>query len=94
MIRNTFLGAYLAVQWLRLSASTAGSMGLIPGRGTKISHAMRSVAKKERNTSLREDQQGSCGFKIHQLEVVFEIKEVDSHPKRVQGKHGDVGDTL
>ena len=69
-------------------------MGLIPGRGTKISHAMRSVAKKERNTSLREDQQGSCGFKIHQLEVVVEIKEVDSHPKRVQGKHGDVGDTL
>ena len=55
---------------------------------------MRSVAKKERNTSLREDQQGSCGFKIHQLEVVVEIKEVDSHPKRVQGKHGDVGDTL
>jgi len=27
------------VQWLRLRASTAGVMGLIPGQGTKISHA-------------------------------------------------------
>ena len=28
------------VQWLRLHASTAGGMGLIPGRGTKISQAV------------------------------------------------------
>ena len=49
--------------------------------------------KREKHLS-REDQQGGCGFKIHQLEVVVEIKEVDSHPKRVQGKHGDMGDTL
>ena len=26
-------------QWLRLQASTAGDVGLIPGWGTKISHA-------------------------------------------------------
>ena len=30
----------LAVQWLRLCDSIAGGMGLIPGQGTKILHAM------------------------------------------------------
>ena len=34
------LGTSLAVQWLRLHASTAGGMGLIPCRGNKILHAM------------------------------------------------------
>ena len=29
-------GTSLAVQWLGLHASTAGGIGLIPGRGTKI----------------------------------------------------------
>ena len=53
MVRNTFLGTYLAVQWVRLGASTAGSMGSIPGRGTKISHATHSAAKK-RETPLSE----------------------------------------
>ena len=33
------LGAFLVVQWLRLLASTADGMGLIPGLGSKISHA-------------------------------------------------------
>ena len=32
-------GTSLVVQWLRLWASTAGSMGLIPAQGTKILHA-------------------------------------------------------
>ena len=30
----------LVVQWLRLCASGAGGMGLIPGWGTKIPHAV------------------------------------------------------
>ena len=30
------VGTSLAVQWLRLRASTAGGTGLIPGQGTKI----------------------------------------------------------
>ena len=30
----------LVVQWLRLCASTAGDVGLIPGWGTKIPHAI------------------------------------------------------
>ena len=34
------------VQWLRLPASTAGSMGLIPGQGTKIPHAMKHSKNK------------------------------------------------
>ena len=32
-------GTSLAVQCLRLCTSTAGGMGLIPGRGTRILHA-------------------------------------------------------
>ena len=38
----------LAVQWLRLSASTAGGTVLIPGRGTKIPHATRHRQKKKK----------------------------------------------
>ena len=34
------------VRWLRLQASTAGDAGLIPGRGTKIPHAMWWTKKK------------------------------------------------
>ena len=33
-------GTSLAVQWLRLCASTAGGVGSIPGWGTKIPHAV------------------------------------------------------
>ena len=42
-IENWKIGTSLAVQWLRLFASTIGNTGLIPGHGTKISHG---VAKK------------------------------------------------
>ena len=39
------------VQWLRLRASTAGSMGSILGQGTKIPQArQRGVAKKKKKT--------------------------------------------
>ena len=37
--QETPLGTSQAVQWLRLHASNAGGMGLIPGQGTKIPHA-------------------------------------------------------
>ena len=33
------LGTSLVVQWLRLCTASAGGVGLIPGRGTKIPHA-------------------------------------------------------
>ena len=39
------IGTSLAVQWLGLPISTAGGMGLDPGWGTKIPHAMQP--KKE-----------------------------------------------
>ena len=38
----------MAVQWLRLRASTSGGMCSIPSQGTKIPHAMQHSQKKER----------------------------------------------
>ena len=38
-------GTSLAVQWLRLRASTAGAMGSISGRGSKIPRAPRRGQK-------------------------------------------------
>ena len=40
----------LAVQWLRLLASTAGRAGSVPGGRTR-SHMLDSEAKKKKNTS-------------------------------------------
>ena len=40
------LGTSLAVQWLRLHASNAGSAGSVSGWGTKISHAHRTAKNK------------------------------------------------
>ena len=40
-------GTSLAVQWLRLHASTAGGAGSIPGGGTKILHAVWCGQKKK-----------------------------------------------
>ena len=42
-VRNT-----LAVQQLRLCASTSGHLGLIPGQGAKISHAIQHSPKKNK----------------------------------------------
>ena len=42
-------GPSLAVQWLRLHASTAGDTGSIPGQGTKIPHT--AWLKKKRSSS-------------------------------------------
>ena len=40
------------VQWLRLCASTAGGMGLIPGQGTKIPHARELDLGKLKKVSM------------------------------------------
>ena len=45
--KNTF-GASLAVQWLRLCASTAGGAGLIPGQGSFSRQEMQPKKIKEK----------------------------------------------
>ena len=50
----TEFGTSLGVQWLRLCASTAGDAGLIPGRGTKIPHAMQRGQKIKKTKHLTE----------------------------------------
>lgn len=40
-------GTSLAVPWLRLKASTAGSVSSIPGQGTKISSAMQQPKQRK-----------------------------------------------
>ena len=35
-VKVWFVGASLAVQWLRFRAASAGGLGSIPGQGTKI----------------------------------------------------------
>ena len=39
-------GTSLAIQWLSLHTSPAGSMGSLPGQGTKILPAMQHEKKK------------------------------------------------
>ena len=39
--KSDFMGTSLVVQWLKLHDFNAGDMGLIPGWGTKIPHALQ-----------------------------------------------------
>ena len=57
LVRSCLEGTSLAVQWLRLHASTAGGMGSIPGRGTKIPHAARCGQKRSCREEEREGMQ-------------------------------------
>ena len=45
-------GTSLAIQWLRLCASTAGGTGLIPGQGTKIPYATQYGKKKKKTLNI------------------------------------------
>ena len=47
LTRSQKQGTSLAVQWLRLCASTAEGTGSIPGQGTKIPHATEHSQKKK-----------------------------------------------
>ena len=51
-LKSGNLGTSLAVQWLRLCASTVGAMDLIPGQGIKIQHAAWHGQKKKWNSFL------------------------------------------
>ena len=62
------LGTSLAVQWLRLCASTAGDAGLIPGHGTKIPHAAaktkQNKTKQKKNEWKLFSPRGNAGFTV------------------------------
>ena len=47
-------GTSLVVQWLRLCASTAGGMGSISGKGTKILHVCTARPKKEKQKTNKQ----------------------------------------
>ena len=49
-------GTFLAVQWLRLCASTAGDAGSIPGQGTKILHAAQTAKEKENEIFKKKEE--------------------------------------
>ena len=71
-IKDCFRGTSLAVQWLRqlrLWASTAEGMGLIPGQGTKIPHAVQGgKKKKKKKVSLRNFLKKDC---IKEMVMLF-----------------------
>ena len=48
------IGTSLAVQWLKLWASSAGVTGLIPGQGANNPHAMQHDQKTSQINSLKE----------------------------------------
>ena len=50
--RYLSIRTFLADQWLRLCASTAGGMGLIPGQGTKVLNAEHRKKKRRRRRYL------------------------------------------
>ena len=56
--KNRSPGTSLVIQWLRLRTSTAGGTGLIPGRGTKISHASWYDQKKQTKKKTEEEEPG------------------------------------
>ena len=48
-------GTFLAVQWLRLHASTEGVTGSIPGWGSKIPQAVQCGQKKKERKSVKRE---------------------------------------
>ena len=74
-------GTSLAVQWLRLQASTAGNMGSTPGRGTKILHVMwcREREKKRSFTLYCWDNLDSVIESIRGLESETWQSEFQNH---------------
>lgn len=46
---------FLVVPWLRFCASTAGSVGVIPGRETKVLHATQHSHKHKKEKEKKND---------------------------------------
>ena len=72
ILQKAILGTYLVVEWLRLHASTAKSMSLIPGWGTKILHATQHDQEKQTNkTYALTESQIHVYYKQILLKVTF-----------------------
>ena len=63
------MGTSLVVQCLRLHASNAGGVGLIPGQGTKILHAKLCSQKKKSHCFTFSG--GKKSFKCFHVTTVF-----------------------
>ena len=50
---NTYLWDFLAVQWLRLHASTVGGTGSIPGQGSSTCQAVWSKKKNKKTENQK-----------------------------------------
>ena len=62
--KNYSLGTSLVVQWLRLHASNAGTVGSIPGQGTKIPYAVWHGQKIKKKKSLSKGKFCSSSFPL------------------------------
>ena len=63
-------GNSLVVQWLGLHTSTARAMGLIPGWGTKIPHALQRGPKKKKKKGSTDSWTPSPEIPIQQVGIV------------------------
>lgn len=70
-------GTSLAIQWLRLHASTPRGAGSIPGWGTKIPHASGLKKKKQNLGSFLEASLPLGGFFSPTLSLSFLICEME-----------------
>ena len=73
------IGTSLVVQWLGLHTSNAGGVGLIPGHGTKIQHAVWCGQKKNDKIEL---------IRVHQG---YDIQDQHIIINRIQGYDQDGG---
>ena len=67
---NPGVGTSLVVQWLRPQTSTAGGMGLIPGWGTKIPHAMQCAPPKKGESW---DYKNSSSLPSHLIHPILRV---------------------
>ena len=79
-------GDSLAVQWLGLHASTAGGMGLIPGRGTKIPqtvpHGQNKIKYKIKERKGLDRYREEEKLKLGEAEC---LPEKQKHPRKHSG---------
>ena len=65
----------LVVQWLRLCASSAGIMGLIPGQRSKTPHAEQQGQKKGKKTKRNFNRQQVKSENVHLVRLLTGVRE-------------------